>query len=289
MPLQFVPNAWGPKLTTASGSVAYTQIGPAEIAFETGDCYYSVIMLSPQAARSVALGTQRKVEFSAPAGTLEIIPANADFAGEWRVPKRNILIGIDTKALRKMAEQEFGHSFQGVNPHPFGKKDDIAHFFGRLLYESFKFSDNVNELYVENLLNSYCIHIIREYSNASLGRNFISKAGLRPYSWRIVSEFMRENLSEKISLDSLASLTGLSPSHFRRAFRMTAGLPVHQYLLRLRLEAAERLLLRTDLPLMMVAQNCGFASQSHITTAMKQFRGITPGELRKLGQSLPEL
>ncbi|MBK3746276.1 helix-turn-helix transcriptional regulator, partial [Paraburkholderia aspalathi] len=48
-----------------------------------------------------------------------------------------------------------------------------------------------------------------------------------------------------------------------------------------RLNEVERYLRETDIPLADIAEKVGFSSQSHMTTALKKNRSVTPGEIRR--------
>jgi AraC family transcriptional regulator len=95
-----------------------------------------------------------------------------------------------------------------------------------------------------------------------------------------VRDFLWENLSRKVSVADLAALCDLSPGHFMRSFNSTFGQSPHQYLLHLRLSAAEMMLSQSDLPITEVAYRSGFSSQSHLTTAMRRYKNITPAQIR---------
>jgi AraC family transcriptional regulator len=94
-------------------------------------------------------------------------------------------------------------------------------------------------------------------------------------------DFMQANLASSIDLPAIAGVTGLSPSHFARQFRGSTGIAPHQYLMRLRIERAKRLLSGTDTPLVAVAFACGFANQEHLTRMFKRSSGSTPAAYRK--------
>lgn len=93
--------------------------------------------------------------------------------------------------------------------------------------------------------------------------------------------YISDHLSRRITVAELAQVACLSPSHFHAQFKDRVGLTPHQYLLRQRLDRAARLLRETDLPLVGVAGECGFSSQSALTTAMRRYLGLTPGSLRR--------
>jgi len=72
----------------------------------------------------------------------------------------------------------------------------------------------------------------------------------------------------------------MSTSHFHAEFKRVAGMTPHQYLLQARLKRATTLLRDSSLPVVQVASDCGFSSQSALTTAMSRHLGMTPKRLR---------
>lgn len=109
--------------------------------------------------------------------------------------------------------------------------------------------------------------------------------------WRLkrVLEYIDQNLAEKISLQDLATVAGLSRMHFAAQFRAAAGLRPHEFLLKRRIERAEELLKQGDISLVEVALTVGFQTQAHFTTVFKRFAGDTPYQWRSayLTQSAP--
>lgn len=68
----------------------------------------------------------------------------------------------------------------------------------------------------------------------------------------------------------------MSPYHFSRMFKLSTGLPPHQYVMRQRIERAKALLTNTDLPVGVVAQEVGFASPSHFAQQFRRLVGTAP-------------
>jgi AraC-like DNA-binding protein len=95
-----------------------------------------------------------------------------------------------------------------------------------------------------------------------------------------LDSFIIKNLARRISVAELAQVACLSPSHFHAQFKDCVGLTPHQYLLKARLDRASRLLRESGLPLIRIAEECGFSSQSALTTAMRRYLGLTPKRLR---------
>ena len=95
-----------------------------------------------------------------------------------------------------------------------------------------------------------------------------------------LDRYIAEHLARRISVAELAQVACLSPSHFHAQFKDCVDLTPHQYLLQTRLDHAARLLRESTLPLILIAEECGFSSQSALTTAMHRYLGLTPKRLR---------
>jgi AraC-like DNA-binding protein len=96
-----------------------------------------------------------------------------------------------------------------------------------------------------------------------------------------VVAFIEEHLSADIKLSDLARLVDYSPDHLARLFKMSFAMPLHQYVLRRRMERAKALLGDRGHSIAEVAHACGFASQSHFSSVFKAKLGITPGAYRR--------
>jgi AraC family transcriptional regulator len=55
----------------------------------------------------------------------------------------------------------------------------------------------------------------------------------------------------------------------------------HRFVLRRRIDRAKRLLSETDTPLVEIALNCGFASQSHFASVFRRHVDVMPSRFRK--------
>jgi AraC family transcriptional regulator len=84
------------------------------------------------------------------------------------------------------------------------------------------------------------------------------------------------NLNQRIAVDDLAAIAGMSRTHFNRRFREVAQCSPYQWVLGLRVDQA-RQLLRGQLPLAEVASITGFADQAHFSRVFKAMTGMAPG------------
>jgi len=101
---------------------------------------------------------------------------------------------------------------------------------------------------------------------------------VQPIAVRRVRDFIDANLSQDLSVTELAAEVDLSAKQLCRAFKVTVGVPVHQYVLSRRIGRAKELLTHMDVT--EVAMATGFASPSHLSTSFKKVTGITPTSYR---------
>lgn len=135
-------------------------------------------------------------------------------------------------------------------------------------------------LYVDSLKNQACVHMLRHYANV-IFREPATHGGLSRAQCGLLMQYLDENLDREISLADLASVVRLSVFHFTRKFRAEFGCPPHAYVMRKRIDRAKQQLARRDVPLKVVAANCGFSDQSHMTRLFRRLLDITPAEYRR--------
>ena len=95
-------------------------------------------------------------------------------------------------------------------------------------------------------------------------------------------EAIRALLSHSVRLSDIASITGVSSSHFSRSFHASVGETFSSALSRLRLESAMALMTKTNMPLCEVALTSGFADQSTFSRLFRRSVGLTPSKWRRL-------
>jgi AraC family transcriptional regulator len=110
-----------------------------------------------------------------------------------------------------------------------------------------------------------------------------------PLGIRRAIERLEEDFIENISVTDLADHAHLSIDHFARIFRKVTGTTPHQYLLRVRLSHARKLMQSAQaIGLDEVALNCGFCDQAHFGRHFRRYFGITPAAFLEGAQEFPQ-
>jgi AraC family transcriptional regulator len=134
---------------------------------------------------------------------------------------------------------------------------------------------------IRSLISQLAIHLLRAQINVRRSDEIeLSRVGIVDRRLRRAIEFMHDNCSRELSLAEIAGAAYLSAFHFARLFKKIAGVTPHAYLAALRVEKARRLLAETDLPIIEIGAQVGYAGQSHFTKIFREATGLTPKAFR---------
>jgi AraC family transcriptional regulator len=126
-----------------------------------------------------------------------------------------------------------------------------------------------------------CEGIMLEIIAAFGRRRSVAAVNTKPPAWLCAArEFMHEHAFAPLTMAQIACAAGRHEIHLAREFRRFFGTSVGAYLRRLRIEQAQRLLLKTRYSISDIAQTCGFASHSHLCREFKAHFGLSPSEYR---------
>jgi AraC family transcriptional regulator len=214
-------------------------------------------------------------------GDIDIIPANTPSL--WHFAERNseIILSLIPELVDTVAEQlefdprriEIRNRFQIRDPH--------LENIGWALKAELECGYPSGRLYLDSLAVAMAARLVTCHSSGSVEPNK-QNGSLAGRRLKQVLSFIEDNLSRNISLGEIAAVAGLSVSHFKTLFRAAVGLPVHQYVIRRRIERAKILLSESNLPISQIALETGFAHQSHLAHHMRRVLGISPKAVREL-------
>ena len=92
--------------------------------------------------------------------------------------------------------------------------------------------------------------------------------------------FIEENFGEKILLEDIAAAAGISARECSRCFARTVRLSPIDYLNRYRVRMAAGRIMETGDPIGLIAQECGFASDSYFGKMFRSMMGCSPRDYR---------
>ena len=95
-----------------------------------------------------------------------------------------------------------------------------------------------------------------------------------------VIEYLHSHFAENVGTERLARMAGLSVSHFERRFRLAFGSSPRQYLIRVRVENAARMLRESDRSITEIAQACGFYDHAHFSRSFRRITNLSPTAYR---------
>ncbi len=167
-----------------------------------------------------------------------------------------------------------------------GHDDAIMRQIGASFLEGLRRPGESNQLFIDHMMLALTAHVAQTYGGWQHHAEPM-RGGLAPWQVKRACEKLESDLGGRISLDRIAAEFGLSVSHFSRAFRVSTGLPPHQWLLRQRVDTAKQLMGVRDLPLSEIAISAGFANQSHFTRVFSRMVGVSPAAWRRETQGTP--
>ena len=100
-------------------------------------------------------------------------------------------------------------------------------------------------------------------------------------------DYIENNLTDKLDLDTVANAVHYSKYHLHRIFTDTIGLTIHDYVQRRKLTEAAKLLIFSDKPIIEIALTAGYESQQAFTTIFKLMYKKSPNQYREAEEFYP--
>jgi AraC family transcriptional regulator len=227
-----------------------------------------------------AVGDQRVRGLQKP-GDIDFIPAGFDGSWEDDADCHILRIGLDPSVLAQAAE-DLGRSPESIDLRPsLQLRDAGIEAILTAVKADLEASIPSDPLYIDHLSHALAMRLLAtvtagEPPNAHTNGSTV----LRPEVSRVI-DYIEINLDKRMHLVELAMIAGLSLTRLKIAFRDTTGRPLHQYVIRRRVESARDLIATTTMPMSQIAIAAGFAHQSHMATTMRRIIGVTPSEITR--------
>jgi AraC-like DNA-binding protein len=95
-----------------------------------------------------------------------------------------------------------------------------------------------------------------------------------------IIDFVDQNYTEPISLRHVANAVGYSACHLTTTFRHATGVPVTAWIIKRRVEEAERILASSNVSIATACESVGFRDPCYFTRQFVRYVGMTPGRFR---------
>jgi AraC family transcriptional regulator len=211
---------------------------------------------------------------------VSISPPN--LSGVWELKERDtaLVVGLNPAVLERVVEEAGGDPSALRITHRFQVRDPQIEHIAWALKEEMEKGYPCGPLYLDSLATGLASILVWNYS--SLARPARTKpAAIPARRLKEILGYIEDHLSRSLGLAELASVAGLSTSHFKGVFQRAMGVPPHQYVIRRRVERAVLLLRQSDLPIARIALETGFCHQSHLAMHLHRVLGVTPRDVRE--------
>jgi AraC-like DNA-binding protein len=133
----------------------------------------------------------------------------------------------------------------------------------------------------EHLIIRILNHFFPEKQDCVIGR----RRGSAVREMKSLRDMIHAQIGSHLSLQDLASASGLSSRQVCRIFRTETGSSPHAYIMRCRVEQACALIAESKLGLAEIASICGFSDQAHMTVTFRKLLKSSPSEFRSKSRS----
>ncbi|MBP1989647.1 AraC family transcriptional regulator [Paenibacillus eucommiae] len=173
---------------------------------------------------------------------------------------------------------EFQMLLQSDNPfeQPFGfAPHDALELleFVQCMHRDWSQTNGLDKLQVRGVFYQFVHRLLRQMQQSpeAISQHSLTEQVLR---------FLSEHYQETKSIESLSLQLNYSPQYLSRKFKEQTGLSPIEYIIKLRMEKAQRLLITTDATLQEIASSVGYPDLFYFNRMFKKYAGIAPGQFR---------
>lgn len=97
----------------------------------------------------------------------------------------------------------------------------------------------------------------------------------------ICKNYIYDQRFSKITHESIADHAGISPNYLSVIFKKETGVPVNEYIQRIKIEEAKNMIMFSNTPLSEIGSLLSFSDQSYFTKIFKKHTGLTPKQYQQ--------
>ena len=211
-------------------------------------------------------------------GGASLLSINFDFFGGSDGTERPLFRYVNEREFREENRVERIAFREGVLRAGYAHvraTSDLTELLGALLAE-----EERGEVFCQRQIRAYLLLCL----NRIFRRLLISPSGEGETRHGEILAYLAQHFAEPIDNRSVAAHFHYHPNYIGELVRDATGLPLHKYLLRLRLRRATELLAAANLPISEIARQSGFESAAYFTRYFRRSLGCTPSEYRRRSQ-----
>jgi AraC-like DNA-binding protein len=196
-------------------------------------------------------------------------------------PTQCIALAIENEQIKKTInylneffpkEDRNSKWFLNYDEYHFYNNEEIAYLINkviRICSEKSKEKDVLADLTLKELL----VRIMQSQNLKTVNDEIAANNNPLAY----VIGYIKANLNEKISIDSLSNKACMSKATFYRLFKRELGISPNDYILAEKMNKAKELLARPGNKIAAISYELGFSDSNYFIRAFKKIVGITPG------------
>ncbi len=97
-----------------------------------------------------------------------------------------------------------------------------------------------------------------------------------------IQDYIRNNLSKRLTLNDVASVFGFSPNYLSQLLSSTGEASFVEFVTQTRIDAAKELMATTDMKIYEISDQLGFETSSYFSKVFKRIEGISPREYMQM-------
>ncbi len=136
----------------------------------------------------------------------------------------------------------------------------------------FAASDRFSQMQLSGQLLSALCQLLRAEA--------LQGSGIRSRACQEILDYIRSHFCEDLDNQTLAAKFGYHPHYISQLVSSCTGVPLHRYLLQMRIRYAVTLLRTTDEPISRIAETVGFSDANYFSKYFKKSTGLSPQAFR---------
>ena len=161
--------------------------------------------------------------------------------------------------------------------------DDRTTYINTLFNPHDKNAANISQRiysYEEAKLHGFILNLVADILKRNSSSNISSMAEAAKLKASI--DYMNKEFKQNPPLEEIAAKSNLAPNYFHRVFKKHFGLTPLNYMLKMRMEIAVRLLTTSSKSVKEIAYEAGYNNEFYFYRQFKKHYNYSPGKLKKM-------